>query len=133
MKTFDVEASAAVPEVRRPAVELVPDRSSSSGSAVKVTSGSKPTLPYYWNGVAGGLAAMASTTCLFPLDTWKTWKMARPHGAQSSRWTFWCIYRGLATKLIFRFPYQLAYQSVYSVSRNHLQQLKKNLANKIFG
>jgi solute carrier family 25 S-adenosylmethionine transporter 26 len=79
-------------------------------------------LPSHLNGVAGGLAGCASTALLFPLDTLKTWRMARPHGEQLPRWTFWCVYRGLSTKVFFRLPYQLTYQTVYSISTKQFEK-----------
>ena len=113
----------SAPPLNRP-VSLVFDAPSQlSSSAVSSDKGAiQNQLPNYLNGVAGAVAGVASTSLLFPLDTLKTWRMARPHGEQLQRWTFWCVYRGLTTKVFFRLHYQLAYQTVYSASAKQLEQ-----------
>ena len=93
-------------------------------------------LPAHLDALAGGLAAVITKATLYPLDTLKTWRMARPHGEISEfikqcfpprdrdahglwrRMTMGSrVYRGLGPKLMFYFPYQSLYQVFYSQSK----------------
>jgi solute carrier family 25 S-adenosylmethionine transporter 26 len=57
----------------------------------------------------------------YPLDTAKTWRMARPHGVMrefTQDLTAARVYRGLGPKLVLYFPYQATYQVIYSKSKD---------------